>query len=187
MGTYKVLSWFCLFFSNGSQTALTMLPKAFKEILKSLQIFERSNLGVMTNINIWAPLSLSHNFVYFFSNGLQRDLTMLPKAFKTVFKTFQNFELVIWVPQWVISIFGHLCVSLTISFIFLKWFSQVTLNNLNLFEICVLGAKDTSIIIMVNLKVAQNIRFFIFVQCFVSGVVKTPVWVPMARWCALLK
>ena len=42
---------------------------------------------------------------------------------------------------------------------------KVTLKNLEIFEICVLGTKETNINIRVTLKIAQNVSYFSQMLC----------------------
>ena len=85
--------------------------KAFTLILKKIQNFEMNHLGgTMTNINLWVPLSFSHNFFIFFSNRLQMALRPqnASHGFHKVLKYLQIFEISllsakmtninIWVP-----------------------------------------------------------------------------------------
>ena len=63
-------------------------------ILKTLQKYENCQLGVeMTNINIWALLSSSPNFLKKISNCLQMTLATPPNAFNVILRTPQIFEI----------------------------------------------------------------------------------------------
>ena len=81
--------------------AFLMLPKAFKVNLKTLQKFEISHLGAnTTNINIWVPLSFSHNSLHFSQNCLQMTLATLSKVLIPILKTLGKVEVSYFSYKW---------------------------------------------------------------------------------------
>lgn len=60
---------------------LTTLLRAFKTLLKTLQKTDTSHLGYeMTHINIWVPISLSHNLgLLMFLQMAKTTVTMVSK------------------------------------------------------------------------------------------------------------
>ena len=61
----------------------------------------------------------------------------------------------------------------------------MTLKILQKIKNCVLGAKYTKYQHLDNLEDSSKC-FFGFLKCFVNDVVKTSIWISMARSCALL-
>ena len=133
---------------------------------KKNQNFEMNHLGgTMTNINLWVPLSFSHNFFIFFSNRLQMALRPqnASHGFHKVLKYLQIFEISLLSAEmtniniWVPLSFSHS----------LLYFSQIIrsgfqsdLENKLKIKNCVFRANDMNINIWVTLKIAQNVFYF---------------------------
>ena len=97
-----------------------------KKIVPSLPRWHISTFGALKFLKI---------FLSFFSKFLQMALAVLFKTFKVLWKLSKNEQLVISVPQWLISTFGYTYLSikkfLYLSQIIYKWSSYCSQDCTN--------------------------------------------------------